>query len=149
MEPFVRRHSAATEISNSLKDSVLIDQYMGWSHRGNTRQKYQHYYNDDSFDAMLVTMDGLMPAADKTKKNILKPKLCPNCDESNKPETKFCVSCGFVLSYDAYNEVTQEAENRAKELEDMKSRIESFERIEQARKEKDLEYDKLIARESK
>ena len=144
--PYVRRHTAATEISKSLKDSVLIDQYMGWSHRGNTRQKYQHYYNDDSFDAMLVTMDGLMPAADKTKKNILKPKLRPNCDESNKPETKFCVSCGFVLSYDAYNEVTQEAENRAKELEEIKARLDSFERAEQDRKEINERMERMIAR---
>jgi integrase/recombinase XerD len=144
--PYVRRHSAATEISKSLKDSVLIDQYMGWSHRGNTRQKYQHYYNDDSFDAMLVTMDGLAPATSITqRKNILKPKLCPNCEESNKPEIKFCVKCGFVLSFDAYNEVTQESTHRAKELEDMKIRLESFERTEQARKEKDAQYDKLIA----
>ncbi|MDQ3872394.1 MAG: hypothetical protein M3258_02155, partial [Thermoproteota archaeon] len=41
--PYVRRHTAATEISKSLKDSVLIDHYLGWSHAGNTRQKYQHY----------------------------------------------------------------------------------------------------------
>ena len=27
--PYVRRHTAATEISKSLKDSVLIDQYLG------------------------------------------------------------------------------------------------------------------------
>jgi integrase len=59
--PYIRRHTAATEISKTLKDSVLIDQYMGWSHAGNTRQKYQHYYNDDSFDAMLTQMDGLTP----------------------------------------------------------------------------------------
>ena len=51
-----------TEILKALKDSVLIDQYMGWSHAGNTRQKYQHYYNDDSFDAMLTMMDGLKPS---------------------------------------------------------------------------------------
>lgn len=56
--PNIRRHTAATEISKILKDSVLIDQYMGWSHAGNTRQKYQHYYSDDSFDAMLTMMDG-------------------------------------------------------------------------------------------
>jgi integrase len=59
--PYIRRHTAATEISKGLKDSVLIDQYLGWSHAGNTRQKYQNYYADDSFDAMLTVMDGLAP----------------------------------------------------------------------------------------
>lgn len=35
---YIRRHTAATEISKTLKDSVHLDQYMGWSHAGNTRQ---------------------------------------------------------------------------------------------------------------
>lgn len=35
--PYVRRHTAATEMSKSLKDPVLIDQYMGWRPKGNTR----------------------------------------------------------------------------------------------------------------
>jgi hypothetical protein len=64
--PYIRRHTAAAEISKSLKDSVLIDQYMGWSHAGNTRQKYQHYYADDSFDAMLV-IDGVITPNSKNK----------------------------------------------------------------------------------
>jgi integrase len=87
--PYIRRHTAATEISKALKDSVLIDQYMGWSHAGNTRQKYQHYYNDDSFDAMLTMMDGLKPISPTRNRTLLKPRLCPNCFETNKPESRF------------------------------------------------------------
>jgi hypothetical protein len=78
--PYIRRHTAATEISKTLKDSVLIDQYMGWSHGGNTRRKYQHYYNDDSFDAMLMQMDGLTPPntiSNQAKKGLLKPNNAP------------------------------------------------------------------------
>jgi integrase/recombinase XerD len=139
--PYIRRHTAATEISKILKDSVLIDQYMGWSHAGNTRQKYQHYYADDSFDAMLTMMDGLTPASgylNSKKKNLLKPKQCPNCDESNKPENKFCSKCRFVLSFDAFNETMeqkskelQEAENAKKELAALKARQEEDSRKQQ------------------
>jgi hypothetical protein len=101
--PYVRRHTAATELSKALKDLVIIDQYMGWSHRGNTRHKYQHYYADDSFEAILQA-DGLhlTPMGSSPKKNekdLLKPKQCPNCDEPNTPETKFCIKCRYVLSY--------------------------------------------------
>src|SRR5215213_1336448 len=102
--PYIRRHSAATEISKALKDSVLIDQYMGWSHAGNTRQNYQHYYNDDSFDAMLTMMDGLKPISPTRNRTLLKPRLCPNCFETNKPESRFCSKCKFVLTFDAFNE---------------------------------------------
>jgi integrase/recombinase XerD len=125
--PYVRRHTAATEISKLLKDSVLIDQYLGWSHTGNTRQKYQHYYADDSFDAMLA-IDGIVTPNSKDKmKNLLKPKICPNCDESNKPESKFCVKCKFVLSFDAFNEASEEKARTAKEAEESKKRLEELE----------------------
>jgi predicted transcriptional regulator len=93
---------------------------MGWSHAGNTRQKYQHYYSDDGIDAMLLA-DGLPVATANGKgatknKNLLKPKPCPNCNENNKPDSKFCVQCKFVLSFNAFNEVTNEAEETKKKL---------------------------------
>lgn len=125
--PYIRRHTAATEISKALKDSVLIDQYMGWSHAGNTRQKYQHYYNDDSFDAMLVEMDGLKPKRTAPGRGLLKPRLCPNCSETNKPESRFCSKCRFVLSFDAFNEKVNEAEQTKQELKAMKDKFDSIE----------------------
>ena len=96
---------------------------MGWSHAGNTRQKYQHYYADDSFDAMLV-IDGLVTPNSKDKnKNLLRPKQCPNCDETNKPESRFCVKCKFVLSFDAFNEAIEEKEKSAREAEQTKREL--------------------------
>jgi hypothetical protein len=130
--PYIRRHTAATEISKSLKDSVLIDQYLGWSHAGNTRQKYQHYYNDDSFDAMLTVMDGLTPPStitNNSKKRLLKPRQCPNCDETNIPESRFCSKCKFVLTFDAFNEATQDAEATRKRLERLEKTMKSVMKV--------------------
>jgi hypothetical protein len=59
----------------------------------------------------------------KSKKNLLKPKSCPNCDESNKPENKFCVKCKFVLSFDAFSEAIEEKAKAAKEAEQQKIEI--------------------------
>jgi integrase/recombinase XerD len=127
--PYVRRHTAATELSKTLKDPVLIDKYLGWSHQGNTRQKYQHYYADDAFDAILQA-DGLilMGTTKKKKKDLLKPKQCPNCDETNIPDTKFCIKCRYVLSYDAYNETIEEKERTAREAEENKKELEEMKR---------------------
>jgi hypothetical protein len=41
---------------------------------------------------------------DNQSKDTLRPKQCPNCNEPNKPDSKFCAKCRMVLTYDAYNE---------------------------------------------
>jgi len=130
--PHFRRHTATTEISKRLKDPVLINEYMGWSQKGNTRLRYQHYYDNDSVEAMLVADGLILPGSvvgGKNKRDLLKPKQCPNCDESNKPEAKFCVKCKFVLSFDAYNERIEEADHFRKSLEEMQNRQTAFELV--------------------
>jgi integrase/recombinase XerD len=130
--PYIRRHTAATEISKALKDDTLIDTYMGWSRAGNTRHKYQHYYADDSFDAILTVMDGLKPPSNATntgKKGLLRPRQCPNCNEVNKPENKFCSKCKFVLTFDAYNEKIQSAELIEKKVSDAEARLTAIEKL--------------------
>ena len=52
----------------------------------------------------------LTSAVRANSKGLLRPKLCPNCSETNKPESKFCTKCKFVLSFDAYNKTLQDAE---------------------------------------
>jgi hypothetical protein len=109
---------------------VLINNYFGWSQTGNTRLKYQHYYADDSVDAMLTLVDGLNPpnnpstGSKKGGKSTLRPKQCPNCDETNKPESKFCVKCKFVLSFDAFHEAVEEKEKAANKAEQQKKDLE-------------------------
>ena len=87
-------------------------------------------------------MDGLVSPSSVVAKNkmkaLLKPKMCPNCDESNKPENKFCSKCRFVLSFDAFNETMeqkskelQEAENAKKDLLPLKARQEKDARKQQ------------------
>jgi integrase/recombinase XerD len=120
--PHARRHTAATEVSKAFKDAVLIDQYMGWSPGGNTRVKYQHYFSDDAHIAKLEA-DGFLPEGSFSSKNkikgLLKPKPCPNCAEPNKPDSRFCAKCKFVLSFDAFNEAVKYADEKEKELEKM------------------------------
>ena len=75
---------------------------------------------------MLTLADGLIPssqAADSSKKSLLKPKQCPNCDEPNKLESKFCSKCKFVLSFDAFNEGLEEKAKAAKETEEIKKQL--------------------------
>jgi integrase len=116
--PYIRRHSALTEKSKILKEHVLR-QHAGWTATSNMHQKYIHYFGNESNESISEAY-GLI---DKNKQEIdkLKPKACPNCNEQNKIDSKFCSKCRMVLSYDAYSQVTQLTE----ELE--QSRLERLE----------------------
>ena len=48
---------------------------------------------------------------DQQMSSLLQNKQCPNCSETNKPDSKFCAKCRMVLTYDAYNE-TLESEGK-------------------------------------
>jgi hypothetical protein len=56
----------------------------------------------------------------------LKPKQCPNCNEPNKPDSKFCAKCRMVLSYDAYEDTVrgqEDKDNQIKISRSLKSNI--------------------------
>ena len=61
--------------------------------------------------------------------DILRPKECPNCNEPNKPDSKFCSKCGMVLTYDAYSETIEGTSNKDKQIEDLIKKQEQFEQL--------------------
>jgi integrase/recombinase XerD len=114
--PYIRRHSALTDKSKILREHVLR-QHAGWSPGSNMHLKYLHYFGNESSESILEAY-GLKPKTEEIDR--MKPKLCPNCTEPNKPESKFCAKCRMVLSYDAYAETVdakEEKESQVKELQ--------------------------------
>src|SRR5919198_4468528 len=88
--PYIRRHSALTEKSTKLKSSTL-NQHAGWTTNSGMGQKYIHYFGNESSESLLEAY-GIV-----TKNNIpidtLNPKICPNCNEGNTQDAKFCSKC--------------------------------------------------------
>jgi hypothetical protein len=111
--PYIRRHSALTHKSKILKEHTLR-QYAGWTPRSNMPQLYIHYLGNEAGESLLEAY-GITPK-DTKYSNPLKPKQCPNCNEPNIPNAKFCVKCMIVLTYDSYNEMTEEKEKNANEV---------------------------------
>jgi hypothetical protein len=72
-------------------------------------QKYLHYFGNEASESLLEAY-GIV-TKDHQQKDVLRPKQCPNCNEPNKPDGKFCAKCRMVLTYDAYSE-TLEAEKQ-------------------------------------
>jgi hypothetical protein len=66
----------------------------------------------------LLEAHGIVTKDKKLLADGLKPKQCPNCTEPNKPDSKFCVKCRIVLTYDAYSETIEEKQRDMRTIRD-------------------------------
>jgi ribonuclease D len=119
--PYIRRHSSLTEKSRILKEHHLR-QFAGWSPGSNMHLKYLHYLGNESNDSILEAY-GII-TKDKQLSDALKPKQCPNCNEPNKPDSKFCAKCRMVLTYDAYNETLEKQQEKESEVQRLQKKYE-------------------------
>jgi len=121
--PYIRRHSSLTEKSGILKEHHLR-QFAGWSPGSNMHLKYLHYFGNESNDSILQAY-GIIPK-DGEAADILRPKQCPNCNEPNKPDSKFCAKCRMVLTYDAYNETLEGQKQKEDQLNTVQSQLDNM-----------------------
>jgi predicted amidophosphoribosyltransferase len=82
--------------------------------------KYLHYFGNESSESLLEAY-GIIPKGQHIDQ--LKPKQCPNCNEPNKPDSKFCAKCRMVLTYDAYNETLENQKEKEDKLTSMEKRF--------------------------
>ena len=123
--PYVRRHSALTEKSTILKEHVLR-QHAGWSGSSQMHLKYLHYFGNESNESLLEAY-GIV--ADGKQIDQLRPKQCPNCNEPNKVDSKFCGKCRMVLSYDAYSETVERENEERNSLEALRAEINNIKEL--------------------
>ncbi len=124
---YVLRHSALTEKSQYLPEAILRS-HAGWSMSSKMPQIYLHLSGESS--KILLQRRGIIKKEDEDVSTILTSKQCPNCNEANKRDSRFCIKCGLVLSYDSYKEVRNEDKQKIDRLEnDMKSLQEGMNKI--------------------
>jgi integrase/recombinase XerD len=122
--PYIRRHTGLTEKSKMKQiNEHQLRQLAGWSPRSQMHLKYIHYFGNEASDSLLEAY-GIVTKQQELAK-ILHYKQCPNCNEPNKSENRFCAKCKMVMTYDAYNETLEKEKQRELEVqnlrEDMKS----------------------------
>ena len=119
--PYIRRHSALTEKSTKLKSNTL-NQHAGWTMNSNMAQKYIHYFGNESSESLLEAY-GIV-----TKNNVpidtLNPKICPNCNEGNTQDAKFCSKCKMIMSFEGYQEALESQKQKEDEVTELKKRQE-------------------------
>jgi integrase len=104
---YIFRHSALTEKSQILTESTLRD-HAGWTSTSKMPAVYLHYFGTESAKKLLEAK-GIIKHGNQNI-HVLKSKPCPNCQEANKPDAKFCLKCKMILTYDAYEEKTSRIE---------------------------------------
>jgi hypothetical protein len=99
-----------------LKEHVLR-QYAGWTPGSEMHLKYIHYYGNESNESLLEAY-GLVD--NEIQINQLRPKMCPQYNEPNKIDSRFCAKCKMVLSYDARHQVQEEQERQKLDTKEIK-----------------------------
>jgi integrase/recombinase XerD len=121
--PYIRRHSALTDKSKFLKESILKS-HAGWSSLSNMPEIYLHYFGNESSESILEAY-GLKPQAQTIDK--LKSVICPNCSEPNAAQnSKFCTRCKMILSYTAYSELQDKQDEISQLKESMNSLLQAL-----------------------
>lgn len=120
---YVFRHSALTQKSQILKESTLRD-HAGWTMSSKMPQVYLHYFGTESSNSILEAY-GIIKHSQK-QIDILKSKTCPNCNEPNKPEERFCVKCKMVLTYDAYKDTLDQEHGKEQQLNVVQNQLQDL-----------------------
>lgn len=109
-----------TQKSRFLKEHVLR-QHAGWSTNSNMAQKYIHYFGNESSESLLEAY-GIV-TRDNIPINTLNPKLCPNCNEGNTQDAKFCTKCKMIMSLEGYQEALESEKQKQDEIKLMKEQM--------------------------
>ncbi len=117
---YIRRHSALTEKARFLKEPIL-KMHAGWSYQSQMHLRYEHWFGNESSENLLEAYGVI--TKDKNQLSVLTPKQCPNCNEPNKPDSKFCAKCRMVLTYDAYSQTLESEQQKDDKLTTMEKQF--------------------------
>lgn len=114
------RHTSLTAKSKILREATLRV-FSGWTPDSDMPKRYVHLFGNAACEDILEEY-GLV---DKNPNiSTLQSKQCPNCDEPNRPDSRFCAKCRMILSYDAYNETIEEQKKRESQVQTLQDRYE-------------------------
>ena len=113
--PYIQGHSALTSKSVILKEHILRD-HAGWTLSSKMPELYIHYLSNESTNSLLEAF-GIEDNSKKGQSNLLKSKPCPNCNEPNKHDGKFCSKCKMLLTFDSYQETLEREKEKDLQIE--------------------------------
>lgn len=115
--PYIRRHTGLTEKFPVL--GALFNQYSGHTMGSKMPNRYVHLFGAQASTALLEAK-GILPK-DRETTELLKPKICYNCQHPNAVDAKFCANkkCNVPLSQVAIMELTKQKESQEQMIKDL------------------------------
>src|SRR5204862_3599045 len=98
-------------------------QHAGWTMNSNMAQKYLHYYGNESSESLLEAY-GIVTKSNGSSER-LNPKFCPNCNEGNTQDAKFCSKCKMIMSYEGYQQALESQKEKDSQLTEMQTQLNS------------------------
>ena len=94
--PHLLRHSRATHLAANFTESQL-KVILGWTRDSRMPGTYVSLSGGE-VDKKILEMAGLLDKEEAKKEaDILKPRACPRCKETNPATARFCYKCGAAL----------------------------------------------------
>jgi hypothetical protein len=78
-------------------------------------EKYIHYFGNESCEGIVTK--------NNTPIDILNPKICPNCNEGNTQDAKFCSKCEMIMSFEGYQEALESQKEKESEVQNLKDQM--------------------------
>ena len=115
---YIFRHISLTEKSVILNEHMLRN-HAGWSNRSKMPQVYIHHLGGASSKQILQSFGIIDREKSKefSEKRII---ICPNCNEPNHQESRLCIKCTMVLTYDSYSQTIEEQKKKEQEIQKLK-----------------------------
>jgi integrase len=124
---YIFRHGSLTEKSQVLKEHVLRN-HAGWTMSSKMPQIYLHYLGNESVNSLLE-IKGIVNKDNNEKFNLLQPAYCPNCNEPNKRDSRFCLKCKMILSYNSYTDTLEKQKEKDDQIKTLIEKQEKFEQL--------------------
>ena len=85
------------------------------------QKRYVHYFGNESSIDILEAYG--IKTNDSVPINTLNPKICPNCNEGNTQDARFCSKCKMIMSFEGYQEALESQSKKEDELKVMKEQF--------------------------
>lgn len=113
--PYIRRHTALTDKAMQLPGAAF-NQHGGWSVTSKMPRRYIHFFGGESSRAVLEA-EGILKKKGE-KGDVLKPRVCTNCQTVNTPDAIWCINekCRLALTLEGLQKMKEAQEKDIESL---------------------------------